>query len=187
MWRLRRVPRAEAGRYLWNRFSKPQGHAVDLAAVDDDQFRAAVIAGVAARHGEPDPKATPANKDVHRIEAQLAAKEAIESGFYGRAFSERFHLDLTRYEIRLERQLSRLFADLEKRQTVRARRRSENEELPARQHHPAAKQKSAKQTQFPAPPSESPILKAVAFQVDPDSSLIPQATDPVVLPPVGAL
>ncbi len=129
-WRLKRTRRAEAGRFIWYRFRRPWLDKLDSFCCDDDQYRNAVQAEVVRQYGLPKLEATQAEKDAHSALVATEITATIEKGLYGRAFNEKFHLDLTRYEMRLERQTRRLLADLEKRQAARKKRSSHDSKNP---------------------------------------------------------
>ena len=116
-WRLRRVPRAEAGNHIFNRYPRLRCVFFDY---EDGPYRAAVEQAVAAQYLLGSPPDTAARVASTAL-IQAAATRAIENGYYAYAWNPSFHLSVSRYEARLERQAEKLTAQLEKRKAARER------------------------------------------------------------------
>ena len=115
-WRLGRARRAEAGRYIWNRYPAVRVKVFDF---DDKEYRAAVEDAVRAQYRPTNPDATPEEQIAADASIGAIATRTIESGYYAQAWSPEFHLSLSKYESRLERQRQKLLAQLDKLQTAR--------------------------------------------------------------------
>ena len=128
IWRLRRIPRIEAGRHLWNRYAAPH---TELFGHAEQQFRSKVVEALAREHGPASADLGPV-EDIERMTDRLV-KDALDGCAW-----QTDNSDLSRYEAKLDRRLRKLLADLSKYQSARKARDNE-----ARNHS-----KSAKQSQF---------------------------------------
>lgn len=98
IWRLRRVPRVEAGRYVWNRYAVSQE---GVFGYNRQQYRARIAQAVAAEYASAPEAAGPPARDE---EIKRLRDHIVEEGLHGYAW-QTDNSDLPRYEGKLHRRL----------------------------------------------------------------------------------
>ena len=113
LWRLRRLPRIEAGWHSIRRYGYP---SENIVGYDEQEFRDGVTKATQNRYAAVLATATAQDRTALAKEIQQKAERNIENGLSSRAWYVEGRLTLSRYEGKLERRLTKLLAELEKRQ-----------------------------------------------------------------------
>jgi hypothetical protein len=102
LWRMRRVPRTEAGRYIWHRYAQSRD---GIPGYDEKEFRARVEDATAERYAPAPPPASAQDR------VAIEADRIVEDGLFGHSWHTDTS-DLSRYEAQLDRRLKKLMDEL---------------------------------------------------------------------------
>jgi hypothetical protein len=116
VWRLRRLPRFEAGRQILQRYGSS---SESIVGYDEGKFRDGVTQATQNRYASSVAGAPTQDRAALTEEIQQKAERNIENGLSARAWTLEGVLLLNRYEAKLDRRLRQLLAELEQFQMTR--------------------------------------------------------------------
>jgi hypothetical protein len=119
-WRLRRVPRVEAGVLAWEHFSDLISRARAEARKFEENFLESLCSGTERRITNAEAHKKALEEARAFVEAQRASDTEFGLAFARRAASGDMFSKLSRYEASLERSLYRALHELQRRQASRA-------------------------------------------------------------------
>ena len=108
LWRLRRVPRIEAGRYVWRRYASV---GEGTPGYDEKEFRARVETATAGDSARASGSARAEDRAAVARPMRSAADRIVEDGLFGHAWDTDTS-ELSRYEAQLDHRLKKLIEEL---------------------------------------------------------------------------